>query len=105
MPGFENLRIVPAQRKWDKLRPKAKIAHLGPSHDANNSWMVGKQEVIRLFPVYPSHAAILTSIDFSAFPVQSQLRDAPQAGHETQGLLVAVVIESNFEERFWSFSS
>lgn len=47
MPGFGNLRIAPRQRKWDKLRPKAKIARLGPSHDADNSWMVGNPEVVQ----------------------------------------------------------
>src|SRR5258708_30257747 len=46
MPGFGNLRIVPRPRKWDKLTPKANTAHLGPSHDAHNSWMVGNSSLI-----------------------------------------------------------
>jgi hypothetical protein len=45
MRGFGNLRMVPRQRKWDKLRPKAKIAYLDPIHDAHSSLIVGKPEL------------------------------------------------------------
>ena len=45
MRGFGNLRTVPRQRKWDKLRSKAKIAYLDPGHDAHNSLIVGKPEL------------------------------------------------------------
>ena len=39
------------------------------------------------------------------FRARSQLKDQRQVGPEIHGLLVAVAVESNFEERFWPFSS
>ena len=32
----------PTPAQMGQLTPKAKTAHLGPSHDTDNSWMVGK---------------------------------------------------------------
>ena|SRR5207249_547192 len=39
------------------------------------------------------------------FRARSQLKDQRQVGPEIHDLLVAVAVESNFEERFWPFSS